>query len=111
MKPYLGLVCFWSRHDPAQNTHFLRHQRSLLLRQWFCSTLQLTVVVIRVLASPAPQLSVQVFEKVSVVLCSDEKGGEETEYEADTWTVQSISVERRGITDLLTPPGTSWIPF
>ena len=72
---YLGLVGFRPRHDPAQNTHFLRHQQRV----------SLTSSLIRVLAPPAPQLSVQVFEKVSVVLFSDEEGGyEETEYEADT---------------------------
>lgn len=108
-----------SRHDPAKNPHILRHQRSLLflvlqhgLCQWFGSTLQLNVVVrvVRdiltlslrsVLAPTTPQVrgQVQILQKVSGVFWSDEKWrDEETGYEAETWTVQSIitAEERRG---------------
>ena len=97
------------------------------LRQWSCSTLELTVVLkvadihisslVSVLATPTPEL---ILEKVSVVLCSGEEGGdEETRYEAETWTssvnnnnFHLISAEkRRGLTDLLLLPGTCEIPF
>ena len=61
---YLGLVSSWSRHDPAQNLHFLHHHRSLLYNG---------------------------VEDHLRHLRSDEERGEdeeETKYEAETWTVQ-----------------------
>ena len=59
---YLGLVSPWSRHDPAQNLHFLLHHRSLLY--------------------------IGVEDHLRHLRSDEERGEEETKYEAETWRVQ-----------------------
>ena len=61
---YFDLVSFRSRHDPAQNLRFLRRKQRLILSS----------SLVKVLATPTQQL---ILERVPVVLCSGEKGGDE----------------------------------
>ena len=70
---YLGLVISRSRHDPAENLHFLRQLRCQFILA-FVSLLNL-ISLLGTVMEPPP-LSVQVLEEVPVVLgqevlCSD----------------------------------------